>query len=95
MIIISKEINNPFSTNNQILRQKWVFHLFDFNLVFTSYIVEERMKGKFKETHRWDKFKDYTNSIKEEPVLEQHIKNEALDKIKSMIKVVTWDEFKK
>lgn len=83
---------------NEHLRQTWKFNMFDLNLVFVGYVVEEKppRKRKWRITEKWDKYeRRCENTIKEEPKLEEHIKRDALEKAQSMIKVMTWDEWKR
>jgi hypothetical protein len=90
-ISITKEVNKH-------LRQTWRFILFDLNAVFVEYTAEEKppKKRKWRTVQKWDRYaRRYENTIKEEPVLEEHIKREALEKIQSMISVMTWGEWKR
>lgn len=77
-------------------RQTWVFNLFDLNLVFVEYFLEEKppRKRKWRITSKWDRYRrDRFNDMKE-PELQNHIKREVLDKVKGLVKVITWNEWK-
>lgn len=90
IITVTKQINEH-------LRQTWQFNMFDLNAVFVKYIVEEKPPRKrlWRITGKWDKYdRIHNNTIKEEPILEDHIKQAALEQAKSMIKVMTWQEWK-
>tara|TARA_R110000803_G_scaffold205438_1_gene272099 strand:+ start:425 stop:700 length:276 start_codon:yes stop_codon:yes gene_type:complete len=82
---------------NENLRQTWQFNMFDLNVVFVGYVVEEKppRKRKWRGTKKWDRYaRKYENSL-EEPTLEEHIKREALENAQSMVKVLTWSEWKR
>ena len=83
---------------NEHLRQTWEFNMFDLNVVFVGYVVEEKpaRKRKWRVSKKWDRYgRRYENSIKDEPTLEDHIKREVLEKAQSMVRVLTWAEWKK
>jgi len=81
---------------NRHLRQTWMFHIFDLNIVFIKYKVEQKPPRKRKWTiiELWDKYGRRHDTMIEEPVVQEHIKREALEKVQNMLKVLTWEEWK-
>lgn len=88
-VIITKDVNKH-------LRQTWLFHIFDLNIVFIGYTVEEKppRKRKWTITKIWDKYSRRHNTMIEQPIVQEHIKHEALEKVQNMLKVLTWEEWK-
>lgn len=76
-------------------KEVWGFNLFDLNLVFVTWHLEFKPKGKRKWeiVKYWDKYGRYTSQMVIEPMLTQHIKEKALLQVIEMIKVKTWDEW--
>lgn len=78
-------------------REYYGFNVFDdMSCVFVSFRTESKPKGKrkWKRTNFWDKYSQRDSTIPE-PVLTQNIKDLALERIISLIKIKTWDEYKK
>ena len=82
---------------NDNLRQTWQFNMFDLRIVFVGYVIEEKppRKRKWKITKKWDRYAGRLENSLEEPKLEEHVKLEVSQKVQDMIKVMTWDEWKR
>jgi len=77
-------------------KQVYGFTLFGQVAVFTRYSLWEKPEGKRKyiRVSNWDKYNERDSNVKE-PEMSMFIKSAALDKIKEMARVKTWDEYKK
>lgn len=77
-------------------REVYGFNVFDFNIVFVEYSKEEKPKGKrtWKRTQWWDNYR-LRDSTCQEPPLTFEIRQIALEKVSSYLKVLSWDEWKK
>lgn len=77
-------------------REYYEFNLFDdMSCVFVSFKTESKPKGK----RRWEQINYWTvynkrDSTITEPVLNQNIKDLVMEKVISLIKIKTWDEYK-
>ena len=83
---------------NKNTRQVWEFNVFDFNkIVFVGYSLRKKpfTKRIWRIKEKWSVYgrKVELYSIKE-PELQKHIKDEALKKAESMLRVITWSKFK-
>ena len=77
-------------------RELYKFNCFDTKAVFVGFSLQFKPKGKrvWKNTKWWDKYNSRDCNL-EEPILSSEIKQEALEKIQAMCKVLTWSEYKK
>ena len=76
-------------------REYYGFNLFEcMNCIFVTYHQESKPKGKrtWKRTKFWDKYS--RQSTIQEPELTQNVRELALEKAKSLIKVKTWKEWR-
>ena len=78
-------------------RQTWQFNMFDLNIVFVGYLVEEKppRKRTWKIVKIWDKYSSRHENSLEEPTLQEHIKQEAIEITSKRLKVFTWEEWKR
>ena len=87
-IKISKPINNETVENYTFVL------LDDLSFVFIDYeMVQKTMKKKWKSIKRWNKYTSQYSNI-EEPPLPPEIRFSAKEKIISLIKIKTWEEYK-
>jgi len=78
-------------------RETWVFNMFEMNIVFITYFIEEKplRKRLWRINYKWSKYsRRYENTI-DEPKLNEHIKQEAINEAIKKLIVLTWDEWKK
>ena len=82
---------------DQETRETWYFHMFDLNAVFVYWKREIKPKGKRKWIieRSWDKYKERDLNSTPRPELPEIIRSQALSEVMKMIRVYTWDEWKK
>ena len=82
-------------------RRIWGFYLFHTKLVFRSYRIEtkEPRQRKWRLRGMWSSTSHEMRNLGEEqrleePKLESHIKQKAIQKLNSQISCITWSEYK-
>lgn len=71
------------------------FYLIDASLIFSSYQLLTKPKGKriWRVQDTWNRLSTRTSNIPE-PHLSIGVRNEAMASLKTMFSVKTWDEYK-
>jgi len=78
-------------------REVWDFNAFEMTLVMVGKRIEEKLprKRNWKVTAKFDRYNKRDSSLPEPDKIPNWVKIEAAEKMKSFIKVMTWDEWKR
>lgn len=78
-------------------RHIYEFNTFDMNVVLVGVREERKPQGKraWKMVSFWDNYNKRYSTIKESPPLPLEVRRKAGDEMVKMIRVMTWDEWKK
>lgn len=77
-------------------REVWSFNVFDFNIVLIGYSLQSKTptQRKWRYSTYWNKYAR-RNSIESPKEIPLEVSEAAKRKVNSLIKVSTWDEWKK
>lgn len=79
-------------------KETWMFNVFNLNqIVFVGFLLEEKplKKRVWRIKKQWSVYsRSLSDNSLKEPILMEDIKDEAIKKAQSLIKVISWNEFK-
>lgn len=74
-------------------KEEWAFTLFETNIVFVGYRKFHKAKRTYKCVDFWDNYRKRESTIPE-PIIPEEIKFYAIQKIKDMLTVKTFKEYR-